>query len=255
MGRGKAEGTDPWNCQPFQTPGINSPRNAFLLSLSPLPPLDNPSSSLFLSSAAPAPLPPLPRPLPLFRIHSPFSFDFLASSSFLGDRRGGEGRKHSQSFSPFCDSISADIAPVSLDSSIRSDEDAADEGNIFIRVVKKETERRREGGRDERERKKKGEEMEWLGAMREKERERERRGIYKASPWHGQLISSPRCLVISSSSFSPFFLSPARIARSTISVLDQHAPWCVHNVSTYVLEDQAIEDAADITDAVCKKKR
>lgn len=176
MGRGKAEGTDPWNCQPFQTPGINSPRNAFLLSLSPLPPPSiirlRPSSSP-LSSAAPAPLPPLPRPLPLFRIHSPFSFDFLASSSFLGDRRGGEGRKHSQSFSPFCDSISADIAPVSLDSSIRSDEDAADEGNIFIRVVKKETERRREGGREGREGEK--EEGRGNGMVRGDERERKRK--------------------------------------------------------------------------------
>lgn len=65
--------------------------------------------------------------------------------------------KHSQSFSPFCDSISVDIAPVSLDSSIRSDEDAT-EGNIFIRVVKKETEkqgvtsgRKRDQRADERE--------------------------------------------------------------------------------------------------------
>ena len=57
--------------------------------------------------------------------------------------------KHSQSFSPFSDSISADIAPVSLDSSIRSDEDAAG-GNIFIRVVKKETEKQRVTSRRER---------------------------------------------------------------------------------------------------------
>lgn len=56
--------------------------------------------------------------------------------------------KHSQSFSPFCDSISADIAPVSLDSSIWSDEDAA-EGNIFIRGEHKdgEEERARDGER------------------------------------------------------------------------------------------------------------
>lgn len=47
------------------------------------------------------------------------------------------GGKHSQSFSPFCDSISADIAAVSLDSSIRSDEDAA-EGDIFARDRKTE---------------------------------------------------------------------------------------------------------------------
>lgn len=54
--------------------------------------------------------------------------------------------------------------------------------------------------------------------------------------------------------FFLLFFAFLPFARSTISVLDQHAPWCVHNVSTYVLEDQAIEDA-DITNAVCKKKR
>lgn len=153
----KAEGTDPWNCQPFQTPGINSPRNAFLLSLSSSssPSPDNPSSSHFLS--------PVIRPSPLFSLS--FAFIHLSPSIFSPPRpssgRGGEGRKHSQSFSPFCDSISADIAPVSLDSSIRSDEDAADEGNIFIRVVKKETERRnREGGTRGKERRR---ERKWNG--------------------------------------------------------------------------------------------
>lgn len=67
-----------------------------------------------------------------------FRFSLLLRSSFapvhplsltLPLRHGG---KHSQSFSPFCDSISADIAAVSLDSSIRSNEDAA-VGDIFAR--------------------------------------------------------------------------------------------------------------------------
>lgn len=55
------------------------------------------------------------------------------------------GGKHSQSFSPFCDSISADIAAVSLDSSIRSDEDAA-EGDIF--ACDRETDRDGENRRN-----------------------------------------------------------------------------------------------------------
>lgn len=67
--------------------------------------------------------------------------DTLRKSPFL--REG----KHSQSFSPFCDSISADIAAVSLDSSIRSDEDAA-EGDIFAQ----RRDRDREGDERERER-------------------------------------------------------------------------------------------------------
>lgn len=136
---------DPWNCQPFQTPGINSPRNAFLLSLPwPLGPLPvpyfavpllppitlSPSVPVFLRNSSP---PPGASDVPL--ISSP-------SLIPLHDRV-----KHSQSFSPFCDSISADIAPVSLDSSIWSDEDAA-EGNIFIRGEHKDGEEGRERGRE-----------------------------------------------------------------------------------------------------------
>lgn len=77
------------------------------------------------------------------------SFLVRSSSSFLGipslfdvqppSTRGG---KHSQSFSPFCDSISADIAAVSLDSSIRSDEDAARE--IYSLAMEKERGRERQ---------------------------------------------------------------------------------------------------------------
>lgn len=149
-------------------------------------PLDNPSSSLFLfllPSLTPRPPPSSPS-LSFAFIHlSPSIFSPRPSSAMRGDG----GRKHSQSFSPFCDSISADIAPVSLDSSIRSDEDAADEGNIFIRVVKKETERRnRERGARGSRRKKGGN-----GMVRgdEKARKREGRGgpcseVY-IKPLHG----------------------------------------------------------------------
>lgn len=116
--------------------------------------------------------------------------------------RGG-GRKHSQSFSPFCDSISADIAPVSLDSSIRTDEDAADEGNIFIRVVNKET---RRGGN---------------GMVRgdEKARKRELRAIYKAL----SMARPTNFIAFAISSSSSFFLSLAQIddhpPRSTCSTM------------------------------------
>lgn len=58
---------------------------------------------------------------------------YLLSLTFNPLQHGG---KHSQSFSPFCDSISADIAAVSLDSSIRSDEDAARE--IYSLAIEKE---------------------------------------------------------------------------------------------------------------------
>lgn len=64
---------------------------------------------------------------------------YLLSLTFNPPQHGG---KHSQSFSPFCDSISADIAAVSLDSSIRSDEDAARE--IYSPAIEKERGRERD---------------------------------------------------------------------------------------------------------------
>lgn len=72
-------------------------------------------------------------PLPFLSLR--YTLSLWRSPFDTGGR--GEGGKHSQSFSPFCDSISADIAAVSLDSSIRSDEDAA-EGDIFARDGEKE---------------------------------------------------------------------------------------------------------------------
>lgn len=88
----------------------------------------------------------LPSSYLLLCIISCFTSSLLrrSSSSFSGipsplDAPPSTRGKHSQSFSPFCDSISADIAAVSLDSSIRSDEDAA-EGDMFARDEEKERE-------------------------------------------------------------------------------------------------------------------